>query len=79
MLQRYDKQGVILEHIKVTIENDDVFVCDDCRKERKNCYKFSRWGYVYLCICGECFNRILDKTELAKEIPTDFMEFRGKR
>lgn len=68
-----------MEHIKVTIENDDVFVCDDCRKERKNCYKFARCGYVYLCICGECFNRILDKTELAKEIPTDFMEFRGKR
>lgn len=65
--------------IKVTIENDDDFICDNCRYEKKNCYKFSRCGYVYLCICDECFNRILDKTELAKEIPTDFIEFRGKR
>lgn len=67
-----------MDNIKVTIENDDVFVCDNCRKEKKNCYKFSRCGYVYLCICQECFNRILDKTELVKDIKTDFIELRGR-
>ena len=66
-------------NIKVEIVNDDVFVCDNCRNEKKNCYKFSRYGYVYLCICGNCLNRILDKTDLTENVITDFIEFRGRR
>lgn len=66
-------------NIKVLIENDDIFICDNCRHEKKNCYKFARCGYVYLCVCEECFNTILDNTKLSKEITTDFIEFRGKR
>lgn len=65
--------------IKVEIVNDDVFVCDNCRNEKKNCYKFSRYGYVYLCICRNCLDRILNKIDLTEKVTTDFIEFRGKR
>lgn len=68
-----------MDNIEVMIENDDVFVCDNCRNEKKNCYKFSRRGYVYLCICENCFHKILDNIDLSKKVTTDFTEFRGKR
>ena len=68
-----------MDNIKITIENDDVFVCDNCRNEKKNCYKFSRCGYVYLCICENCLYKILDNIDLSKKVTTDFIEFRGKR